>query len=58
MERLTRVRAGLVLAVFCIVLGMFALKTYNLQIVENGGAASNAKTFTFDIAVKLSLIHI
>ncbi len=52
MERLTRVRAGLVLAFFCIILGLFALRIYDLQIVENAGTANNAKTFTFDIPVK------
>jgi penicillin-binding protein 2 len=52
MERLTRVRAGFVVAVFCIILGFFALKLYDMQVVETGGAVDNTKTFTIYTTVK------
>ncbi len=52
MERITRVRAGFVIAVFCILLGLFALKLYDLQIIQTGGVVNNQKTFTTYTTVK------
>ncbi len=52
MERMTRVRAGCVIAVFCILLGLFALRLYDLQIIQTGGAVNNQKTFTTYTTVK------
>ena len=52
MERMTRVRAGIVIAVFCIILGLFALKLYDLQVIETGGKVDNTKTFTIYTTVK------
>lgn len=52
MERITRVRVGIVLALFCLVLGLFVLKLYDLQIVETGGVVNNTKTFTTETRVK------
>ncbi len=52
MERITRVRAAAVLAVFGIFLGLFALKLYDLQIIQTGGVVNNQKTFTTYTTVK------
>ncbi len=52
MERITRVRAGVVIAVFGILLGLFALKLYDLQIIQTGGVVNNQKTFTTYTIVK------
>lgn len=52
MERITRVRAGLLLAVFCLILGFFALKLYDLQIIKTDGSVDNTKTFTTYTTVK------
>lgn len=52
MERLTRVRGGIVLVVFLVILGLFALRLYDLQIIETDGNTNNIKTFTTETRVK------
>ena len=52
MERITRFRVGLVLAFFCVVLGIYALKLYDLQLIQTGGSVDNTKTFTTYTTVK------
>lgn len=52
MERITRLRIGIVLAIFCLVLGFFAFRLYYLQIVQTGGQVDNTKTFTIETRVK------
>jgi len=52
MERLTRARAGLLLAVFLLIIGVFAVRLYALQIVESSGTGDNVKTFTTITRVK------
>ena len=52
MERLSRVRAGVILTVFCLILGFFALRLYDLQVDQPGTAVNNQKTFTSYITVK------
>lgn len=52
MERMTRVRAGILLAIFLAVVAFFALRTYDLQIVQTDGSVSNQKTFTIYTRVK------
>ena len=52
MERITRFRVGMVLAFFCVVLGIYALKLYELQIIQTGGSVDNKKTFTTYTTVK------
>lgn len=52
MERLTRLRAGIVIAAFCVILGIFALKLYDMQVIETGGVVNNQKTFTTYTTVK------
>lgn len=45
MERITRGRMTVLLVVFCLIIGFFALRLYNLQIVETGGDTDNVKKF-------------
>ena len=52
MERITRLRAGIFLLLFAVVIGFFALKLYDLQVVETGGVVDNTKTFTTVTRVK------
>ena len=52
MERMTRVRASILLGIFALVLGLFALKLYDLQIIDTGGTVDNTKTFTTRTTVK------
>ena len=52
MERMTRVRGSIVLGIFLVVLFLFALKLYNLQIIETNGNTNNIKTFTTETVVK------
>ena len=44
MERITRVRVSIILALFCVVLGFFALKLYDLQIIETGGKVDKPRS--------------
>lgn len=52
MERITRVRAGIITAIFCVILGFFAFKIYDLQIIDTDGNVDNTKTFTTWTVVK------
>ncbi len=52
MERMTRFRAGILLALFCVIVGFFALKLYDLQIISTDGTQDNTKTFTTYTQVK------
>ena len=52
MERLSRVRAGFIIAVFVLILGLYSLKLYSLQVDQPSGAESNMKTFTTYVTVK------
>ena len=52
MERITRVRVGIVLAIFMLILGFFALKLYDMQIIETGGVVDNVKYYTTETRVK------
>lgn len=52
MERMTRVRAGILLTVLCLILGAFAMKLFDLQIIETGGRVDNTKTFQTETRVK------
>ena len=52
MERISRLRAGIFLAIFAVIIGFFALRLYNLQIVSTGGKVDNTKTFTTVTRVK------
>ncbi len=52
MERMTRVRAGILLTIFLGIIAVFALRTYDLQIIKTDGNTSNQKTFTIYTRVK------
>lgn len=45
MERITRRRVTVLLVLFCLMIGFFALKLYDLQIVQTGGDTDNVKKF-------------
>jgi len=46
------------LALFAVILGFFALKLYDLQIIETGGSTNNQATFTTLTRVKAMRGHI
>lgn len=52
MERITRVRAIALLLVFSMILGFYALRMYDLQVVETAGSKDNLETFTVLTYVK------
>ncbi len=52
MERISKRRAAIVLLALAIILGAFALKLYDLQIIETGGKTDNQATFTTLTRVK------
>ena len=54
MERISRVRASLLLVFFCLILAFFVYTMYDLQIVETGGVVDNTTTFTTITRVKAS----
>ena len=54
MERISRVRASLLLVFFCLILAFFIYTMYDLQIVETGGVVDNTTTFTTITRVKAS----
>ena len=52
MERISRVRAGILLGVFCLVLSLYICRLFNLQIVS--GNTNNTTTYTSYVTVKAS----
>ena len=52
MERITRVRAKLLLGIFLIILCLYGFHLYDLQIIETGGKTDNAITFVTQTSVK------
>ena len=52
MERITRGRARFLLIIFLVTMCIFALRTYDLQLIQNDGTVSNLKTFTIYTRVK------
>lgn len=52
MERMTRTRVGALLLLFCIVIGLFGFKLYDMQIISTGGSTNNLTTFTTLTRVK------
>ena len=52
MERISKVRATIILLAFVIILGLFILKLYDLQIIETGGSTNNRDTYTSLTRVK------
>ena len=52
MERMTQFRARVVLLLFCVIVGFFGFKLYDLQIIQTGGSTNNSTTFTTLTRVK------
>lgn len=52
MERITRLRAQILLVLFVLVLGFFAFRLYDLQIIQTGGNTDNTSTFITRTRVK------
>ena len=52
MDRITRFRSSIVIAVFVVILGFFALRLYSLQASKESENKSNIKTFTLETTVK------
>ena len=52
MERISRVRASILLVFFVVILAFFVYTMYDLQIVETGGVIDNTTTFTTITRVK------
>ena len=52
MERVTRGRARILLAVFAAIVLIFGFRLYDLQIVQTGGSTDNTTTFTTYTTVK------
>ncbi len=52
MERISRLRSRLLMLVFLLIVGFFAFKIYDLQIIQTGGNTDNATTFTTLTRVK------
>ncbi len=52
MERISKFRATVLLVAFCLLLGLFAFKLYDLQIIKTGGSTDNRATFTTLTRVK------
>ena len=52
MERISRFRSRLLLVIFLVIMGLLALKLYDLQIIETGGVIDNTTTFTTLTRVK------
>lgn len=52
MERITRFRAQILVALFTVILLFFAFKLYDLQIIQTGGSTDNTTTFTTYTRVK------
>lgn len=52
MERMTRLRAMILLLIFGVVIVFFAFKLYDLQIIETGGKTDNISTFETRTRVK------
>ena len=52
MERMTRFRSRILLLLFLLVLGFFAMKLYDQQVIATGGNMNNATTYTTQTTVK------
>ena len=52
MERISKLRAGIILLIFALVVSFFAFKLYDLQIIQTEGDTDNSSTFTAYTRVK------
>ena len=54
MERISRLRAAFLLGIFTLILTLFGVKLFSLQIIETGGNTNNITTYTSYTTVKAS----
>ncbi len=52
MERITRIRARILVLIFTVIVFFFGFKLYDLQIIQTGGKTDNTSTFTTYTRVK------
>ena len=52
MERMTRTRVGALLLIFCLIIGFFGFKLYDMQVISTGGSTNNITTFETRTRVK------
>ena len=52
MERITRHRITIILIVFCLILGFFSFRLYDMQVGQTGGKTDNTKIFVTETRVK------
>ena len=52
MERITKFRVGVLLLIIALVLGFYAVKLFQVQIIETDGNTDNITTFTTMTRVK------
>ncbi len=52
MERITRFRAGILVLIFCLILGFFSLRLYKIQVIDTQGSKNNTSTYTTMTRVK------
>lgn len=52
MERISRLRAHILLAIFVLIIGFFAFKLYNEQIIKTGGNTDNSVTYVTRTRIK------
>jgi len=52
MERISRKRAAVLMVIFALVIGFFAFRLYDLQIIETGGDTENSDVFVSRTTVK------
>ena len=52
MERISRLRAHILLAIFVLIIGFFGIKLYNEQIIKTGGSTDNSVTYVTRTRVK------
>lgn len=45
MERITRSRVGMLLLIFCLIIGFFGFTLYDMQVIDTGGDTNNITTF-------------
>ena len=54
MERISRLRAVILLTIFALILTLYSGKLFSVQLIENKGNTNNAKTYTTYTTVKAS----
>ena len=58
MERISRVRAIILLVIFFVILLLFSLRLFDLQIIETQGNTDNTTVYTTKTRVKAALTRV